>query len=87
MLGTGDFSLSIFFAEHGYHLNKQELFYTINPKVYVYIPDVLEFKVQSGQHWASEGTTFIAEGEWSFINDLEDSSIKVTDYNLVSELK
>lgn len=62
-LGTGKYTVWVFMAKHGYLIQQQNLFYSLNPDVYLSRPDVLEFEV-TGDLIASN-TAFVGEGDWS----------------------
>lgn len=63
--GTGKYALWVFVAKHGYLTKQQDLFYSLNPDVYLSQPDVMEFEV-TGSLIASN-TAFVGEGDWSQI--------------------
>lgn len=72
ILGSGFFSLSVFIAKHGYLSNEQNLFYSINPDVYLSIPDVLEFEVIGDL--ITTNTAFVGEGRWTISEIFEPNS-------------
>ncbi|MCB1733805.1 MAG: ATP-binding cassette domain-containing protein [Gammaproteobacteria bacterium] len=63
ILGIGKYMVWLFVAKHGYLISQQNLFYSLNPDVYLSQPDILEFEV-SGDLIASN-TAFVGRGNWS----------------------
>jgi ABC-type polysaccharide/polyol phosphate transport system ATPase subunit len=62
-LGAGKYAVWVFVAKHGYLMQQQTQFYSLNPDVYLSQPDILEFEV-TGELIASN-TAFVGEGDWS----------------------
>lgn len=63
VFGVGKYTVWVFVAKHGYLAQQQNLFYSVNPDVYLSQPDILEFEVTG--HLIASNTAFVGEGDWS----------------------
>jgi len=63
-LGSAEYSLTSLIAEKGYYEEKQTIFYSINPKVYWAVRNILDFKVTT-DHYIPQGTGVVIETSWS----------------------
>ncbi|MFN0305919.1 MAG: polysaccharide ABC transporter ATP-binding protein, partial [Burkholderiales bacterium] len=74
-LGVGNYAISVMIAAEGYYDDRQTIFFSINPNVYVCISRALEFVVV-GAGAVAVGTGVVVDASWS--SDL-DSCSPVTD--------